>query len=72
MWASATSPEKRERPAFLYAGRGNRMSPMHPARFMIAEGAEYGKDVSEKCIDAVENALKSGDVFRTEEERLGV
>lgn len=31
----------------------------------------YGNDVSAKCIDAVERVLKKGDVFRTEEERLG-
>ncbi len=37
-------------------------------------GAEsiYGKNVSAKCIDAVEEVLKKGNVFRTEEERLGV
>jgi len=32
----------------------------------------YGKDVSEKCIDAVEKVLAGGDVFRTEEERIGL
>jgi len=32
----------------------------------------YGKDVSKKCIDAVEKVLASGEVFRTEEERLAV
>ena len=30
----------------------------------------YGKNVSKKCIDAVERVLKEGEVFRTEEERL--
>ncbi len=30
----------------------------------------YGKDVSAKCIDAVEKVLKEGEVFRNEEERL--
>lgn len=30
----------------------------------------YGKNVSEKCIDAVEGVLAKGEVFRTEEERL--
>jgi UDP-N-acetylglucosamine 2-epimerase (non-hydrolysing) len=30
----------------------------------------YGKNVSEKCIDAVEKVLKKGSVFRSEEERL--
>ena len=30
----------------------------------------YGKDVSKKCIDAVEKVLASGEVFRSEEERL--
>ena len=30
----------------------------------------YGKDVSKKCIDAVEKVLKAGEVFRNEEERL--
>jgi UDP-N-acetylglucosamine 2-epimerase (non-hydrolysing) len=32
----------------------------------------YGENVSSKCIDAVEDVLKKGDVFRTEEERLGL
>lgn len=32
----------------------------------------YGKDVSAKCIDAVESVLEKGEVFRTEEERLGL
>lgn len=31
----------------------------------------YGKNVSKQCIDAVEKVLKTGKVFRTEEERLG-
>ena len=31
----------------------------------------YGKDVSPKCIDAVESILESGSVFRSDEERLG-
>lgn len=31
----------------------------------------YGKNVSKKCIDAVEKVLKKGNVFRTEEQRLG-
>ncbi len=31
----------------------------------------YGKNVSAKCIDAVEEVLKSGSIFRGEEERLG-
>jgi len=30
----------------------------------------YGKNVSAKCIDAVEKVLKSGEVFRSDEERL--
>ncbi len=30
----------------------------------------YGKDVSKKCIDAVEAILKKGEAFRTEEERV--
>jgi UDP-N-acetylglucosamine 2-epimerase (non-hydrolysing) len=30
----------------------------------------YGKNVSKKCIDAVEKVLAEGEVFRTEEERL--
>ncbi|MBP9773635.1 MAG: UDP-N-acetylglucosamine 2-epimerase [Candidatus Peribacteraceae bacterium] len=30
----------------------------------------YGKNVSSACIDAVENVLKKGNVFRSEEERL--
>lgn len=30
----------------------------------------YGSDVSRKCIDAVEKVLATGEVFRTEEERL--
>lgn len=32
----------------------------------------YGTDVSKKCIDAVERVLATGEVFRTEEGRLGV
>jgi UDP-N-acetylglucosamine 2-epimerase (non-hydrolysing) len=32
----------------------------------------YGKDVSAKCIDAVEKVLKTGEIFRTEEERVGL
>jgi len=32
----------------------------------------YGQDVSEKCIDAVEQVLKGGEVFRAEEERLAL
>lgn len=32
----------------------------------------YGKNVSAKCIDAVEQVLKTGNVFRSEEERLKV
>lgn len=32
----------------------------------------YGKDVSKKCIDAVEKVLKKGPVFRTDEERLAL
>lgn len=32
----------------------------------------YGKDVSKKSIDAVEKILTTGEVFRTEEERLGL
>lgn len=32
----------------------------------------YGKNVSAKCIDAVENVLKNEDVFRSEEGRLGL
>lgn len=32
----------------------------------------YGKDVSKKCIDAVEKVLANGAVFRTEEGRLGL
>jgi UDP-N-acetylglucosamine 2-epimerase (non-hydrolysing) len=30
----------------------------------------YGQNVSAKCIDAVEQVLKNGEVFRTEEERV--
>lgn len=30
----------------------------------------YGKNVSKACIDAVESVLKTGEVFRSEEERL--
>jgi len=30
----------------------------------------YGKNVSAKCIDAVEKVLKTGEVFRSDEERL--
>jgi UDP-N-acetylglucosamine 2-epimerase (non-hydrolysing) len=32
----------------------------------------YGENVSSLCIDAVEDVLAKGNVFRTEEERLGV
>ncbi len=32
----------------------------------------YGKNVSAKCIDAVEAVLKKGEVFRADEERLGM
>lgn len=32
----------------------------------------YGNNVSVACIDAVENVLKKGNVFRSEEERLGM
>lgn len=32
----------------------------------------YGENVSSKCIDAVEDVLKKGEVFRNEEERLGI
>ncbi len=32
----------------------------------------YGENVSAQCIDAVESVLKQGDVFRTEEGRLGL
>lgn len=32
----------------------------------------YGENVSSRCIDAVEEVLKKGEVFRTEEERLGL
>jgi UDP-N-acetylglucosamine 2-epimerase (non-hydrolysing) len=32
----------------------------------------YGKDVSAKCIDVVEKVLKTGEIFRTEEERVGL
>lgn len=32
----------------------------------------YGQNVSARCIDAVEDVLKKGEVFRTEEERLGL
>ncbi len=31
----------------------------------------YGKNVSATCVDAVEKVLKTGSVFRTDEERLG-
>ncbi len=31
----------------------------------------YGKNVSAKCIDAVEQVLKTGNIFRSDEERLG-
>lgn len=30
----------------------------------------YGKDVSKKCVDVVEKVLKSGEIFRTDDERL--
>ena len=30
----------------------------------------YGQNVSSKCIDAIEDVLKKGEVFRNEEERL--
>lgn len=32
----------------------------------------YGENVSAKCIDAVEEVLAGGEVFRTEEQRLGI
>lgn len=32
----------------------------------------YGKNVSAKCIDAVEQVLKKGEVFRSDEERLAL
>lgn len=32
----------------------------------------YGENVSAKCIDAVEQILKTGEVFRAEEERIGM
>lgn len=32
----------------------------------------YGHNVSAQCIDAVDRVLASGDVFRTEEDRLGI
>ncbi|MDD5102883.1 MAG: UDP-N-acetylglucosamine 2-epimerase [Candidatus Peribacteraceae bacterium] len=32
----------------------------------------YGKNVSAKCIDAVEQVLKTGEVFRSDEERLAI
>ena len=32
----------------------------------------YGENVSAKCIDAVESVLKKGEVFRSDEERLGL
>lgn len=32
----------------------------------------YGENVSSKCIDAVEDVLSKGDVFRAEEERIGL
>lgn len=32
----------------------------------------YGENVSARCIDAVEDVLKKGEIFRTEEERLGL
>ncbi len=32
----------------------------------------YGRNVSKKCIDAVEAVLKKGEVFRTEDQRLGM
>lgn len=32
----------------------------------------YGKGVSTLCIDAVENVLQTGSVFRSDEERLGI
>lgn len=32
----------------------------------------YGKDVSKKCVDAVLGVLEKGEVFRTEEGRLGI
>ncbi len=41
----------------------------HPA--MRGAAKLYGKDVSARCIDAVEAVLAKGDAFRSEEERLG-
>lgn len=32
----------------------------------------YGENVSSKCIDAVESVLAKGDIFRAEEERIGL
>ena len=32
----------------------------------------YGENVSAKCIDTVEKVLETGEVFRAEEERLGL
>lgn len=32
----------------------------------------YGKNVSAKCVDAIETVLEKGTVFRSEEERLGL
>jgi len=32
----------------------------------------YGENVSSKCIDAVEEVLNKGDIFRAEEERIGL
>ncbi len=32
----------------------------------------YGDNVSAKCIDAVENVLAGGEMFRSEEQRLGI
>jgi hypothetical protein len=32
----------------------------------------YGENVSSKCIDAVEQVLETGEVFRAEEERIGL
>ena len=32
----------------------------------------YGENVSSKCIDAVEKVLETGEVFRAEEERIGL
>ena len=39
---------------------------------MRAKPKIYGENVSSKCIDAVEDVLSKGEIFRAEEERIGL